>query len=103
MLPFHSKSKVPFKKVLIITQFTIKFDNNDNTTSITRWKKGVASRKRVDEDQERVTCTRVSGFYEMTILRYMMTVFCSADSVIQRDLFQLKSTQIVVLYNVHVD
>ena len=56
MLAF--KSKAPFKKVLIMTQFTIKFQH-DNT----RWKKEMANRKREEGNQERVTCTRVSSVF----------------------------------------
>ena len=94
MLAF--KSKAPFEKVSIMTQFPIKFQHEN-----TRWKKEMANRKKVEGNQERVTCTRVSSvftsFSNMKILRYLMTFSCLADCVIPRDLFQLKSTQIVVL------
>ena len=77
-------------------QFIIKggqvFDHDDNS----RWKKKdcvASSRKRGDGcSQERVTCTRVGAFNDLTIRH----LFCSADSVVQRDLFQLKSTKIDV-------
>ena len=52
------KSKAPFEKVLIMIQYDIIKFQLDNT----RWKKGVANRKRVERNQERITCTRVSGW-----------------------------------------